>query len=220
MPQQASYDTYKTDGGAVFNLRKTVQNNTEVLPMGFLPGDFGLLGWSTDPNDLSSVSQAIVSGTQYFVRLSNQGNLNVANGNAINKVGVHLGTTAAATPGTYSGMAIYSYVPGALTMTKLGDTGADNGAAWVTAGASNYVEGTLSAPVSSAPGLLYASFIATFTTMPTVYAAGITANSLKIKGKSVSQVYTLAGQTSFGATATISGLTAGTFCPLVGIANS
>lgn len=220
MTAQNSFDTYANSGGGISYFRKVVQTNPESLPMGFLPSDFGLLGWSVDPADISSVTQAIVSGTQYFVRLSNQANLNPSNNNAITKVGLHIGTTAAATPGTYSGFALYSYVPGAATMTKLADTGADDGAAWVTAGASNYMEGTLSAPVSSAPGLLYASFIATFTTEPTVYAAGVTANTFKIKGKSLSQVYSLAAQTSFGATATVAGLAAGTFCPLIGIASS
>lgn len=220
MPKQAGYDLFVNAGGSQSKLRKISQNNAEAIPMGLLPGDFGLLGWSVDPSDLTSITQAIVSGTQYFVRLSNQTNFNASNNNAINKVGLHIGTTAAATPGTYSGFALYSYVPGAATMAKLGDTGADNGAAWVTAGASNYMEGTLSAPVSSSPGLLYASFIAAFTTEPTIYSAPVTANTLKIKGTSISQIYSLAAQTSFASSVTVAGLTAGTFCPLMGIANS
>jgi hypothetical protein len=220
MTAQPVYDTYANSGGGVTYLRKVAQNNPENIPMGLVPSDFGLMGWSIDPADVSSITQAVVSGTQYFVRLSNQANIAALNGNAILKVGLHLGSTAAATPGTYSGFALYSYVPGAANMTKLADSGADDGAAWVTAGANNYVEASLSSAVSTGPGLLYASFIPTFTTTPTVYAAAITANTFKIKNKSVSQVYTLAAQTSFGASVAVSGLTAGTFCPLVGIASS
>jgi hypothetical protein len=220
MPVQSSFDILVNDGNSYSKQRKVVQNNPGDIPMGLIPSDFGLIGWSIDPADVSTVTQAVVSGTQYFTLLSNQTNLNAANGNAVAKVGLHLGTTAPVTPGTYSGFALYSYVPGATTMAKLGDTGADNGAAWVTSGASNYMEGTLGSAVSSAPGLIYASFIATFTTPPTVYAETLTANTFKFKGKSVSLSYSLAAQTSFAATVTVSGLTAGTFRPFMGIASS
>lgn len=220
MPKNSAFDVYVNSGGGQTPFRKIVQNNPEAIPMGPLPGDFGLLGWSIDPMDVSTITQALVSGTQYLVRLSNPCNLNANNNNAINKVGLHLGAAVLATPGTYSGLAVYSYVPGALTMTKLADTGADTGAAWVTSGASKYYEGTLTAPVSSAPGYLYASFIATFTTEPNCYASAISAQTLNIKGVSITQAYSLAAQTSFGATATISALTAAAFVPLMGIANS
>lgn len=220
MPKQSSYDFYEDIGGAQFSLRKAVQNNAEAIPMAPLPGDFGLLGWTIAPEDINSVAQAVVSGTQYFVRLSNQSNLNLQNGNQIKKVGLQLGTTAPVTPGTYSGFAVYSYVLGATTMTKLSDSGADNGAAWVTSGASNYIEAAMSAAVNSAPGYLYLSFIPTFTTPPTVWANTLTPNQIKIKGVTVQQSYTLAAQTSFAATVTVSGLTAGSFVPLMGIANS
>lgn len=220
MPKQSNFDIFRSDGGAQFALKKTLQNNTEIVPLAPLPGDFGLLGWTIDPIDVNVVNQAIVSGTQYFVRLSNPSNLNLQNNNQIKKVGLQLGTTAAATPGTYSGFAVYSYVLGATTMTKLSDSGADDGAAWVTAGASNYMEATLSSAVSASPGYLYLSFIATFTTTPTLWANTLTPNAVKIKGVTVQQSYSLAAQTSFGATVTVSGLTAGTFVPLMGIANS
>jgi hypothetical protein len=221
MPKQSAFDVYVNSGGGQTPFRKIVQNNPEAIPMGPLPGDFGLLGWSIDPMDVSTITQALVSGTQYLVRLSNPCNLNANNNNAINKVGLHLGAAVLATPGTYSGLAVYSYVPGAAAMTKLADTGADTGAAWVTSGASKYYEGTLTAPVSSAPGYLYASFIATFTTEPNCYAATITANTLNIKGVAISQGYTNGTQTSFPASIAIPGSTSAmAFLPLMGVANS
>lgn len=221
MPKQAAYDVYQNSGGGQEYLRKIVQNNQEPIPMAPLPSDFGLLGWSIDPQDINTVAQAVVSGTQYLVRLSNPFNMNAKNSNAINKVGLQIGTTAAATPGTYSGFALYSYVLGATTMTKLADTGADDGAAWVTASTSNYMEGTLSSAVSAAPGYLYASFIATFTTTPTVWANTLTPASIKIKGVTVNQGYTNGTQTSFPTSITIPGSTSAmTFVPLMGVANS
>jgi hypothetical protein len=218
VPKQTNFDGYVNSGGGQFFLRKNVQNNPEPIPMGPLPSDFGLLGWSIDPIDVNVVNQAIVSGTQYFVRLPSAFNANLQNGNQVAKVGVQIGTTAAATPGAYSGLALYSYVPGAATMAKLADTGADNGAAWVTAGASNYLEGSLSSKQSFVPGYLYVSFIATFTTTPTLWANTLTPNQIKIKGVTIQQSYSLAAQSSFASSVTVSGLTAGTFVPLVGIA--
>lgn len=219
MPQSA-YDVYQNSGLGTVSQRKVVQNNPDNLPMGFLPSDFGLLGWSVDPMDFSSNTQAIVSGTQYFVRLSNQCNLNSGNNNAVAKVGLYIGGTAAATPGAYSGLAVYSYVPGAANMTLLGSTGADDGAAWVTSGANKYFEAALTAAVGSSPGLLYGSFIATFTTTPTLPVSAVSVNTLNIKGKSLSQVLTLAAQTSFTASPAVAGMSAGTFCPMMGIAAS
>lgn len=220
MTAQSGYDEFYNAGGGIDYLRKRVQNNPDSIAMAPVPSDFGLLGWSVDPQDVNSQTQAIVSGTQYFVRLSNPANLRANNNNSIKKVGVQIGTTAAATPGTYSGLALYSYTLGATAMTKLSDSGADNGAAWVTSGASNYMEASLSAGQDAAPGYLYVSFIAAFTTMPTVWAVTGTPNLIKIKGVSVQQTYTLAAQTSFAASVTVASLTAGTFVPLVGVANS
>lgn len=218
---QQNYDIYQNAGGGQTAFRRMVRNNPESYPMSPVASTFGLLGWSLDPIDISTPSQAIVSGTQYFVRLMDNCNFNKNNNNVINKVGVQIGTTAAATPGTFSGMALYSYVLGATTMTKLADTGADNGAAvWVAASTMNYAEGTLTAGVSSAPGVLYGSFIATFTTMPNVWANASMPNLVKIKGVTLQQSYSLAAQTSFAASITVSSLTAGTFVPLMGIANS
>lgn len=217
---QQTYDVFQNSGGGVTSFRKRTQNNPENIPMAPVPSDFGLMGWSIDPIDVNVVNQAIVSGTQYFVRLSAMNNFRAANNNSIKKVGVQIGTTAAATPGTYSGLALYSYVPGAATMAKLSDSGADNGAAWATAGASNYMEAALTAGQDSAPGYLYVSFIAAFTTMPTLWANTLSPNQIKIKGVTIQQSYSLAAQTSFAATVTVSGLTAGTFVPLVGVANS
>lgn len=217
---QPAYNIYQNSGGGTYALRRLVQNNVEEREMGPVPQDFGLLGWTINPGDVDSNTQAIVSGTQYFVRLNNPANLSAANNNQINKVGLQIGTTAAATPGTYSGFAVYSYTLGATTMTKLADTGATNGAAWVTSGASNYMEGTLTTPVSATPGYLYLSFIATFTTTPTIWVNDYSPQVIKMKGVTVTKTYSLAAQTSFASTVTVSGLTTGTFIPLMGIANS
>jgi hypothetical protein len=217
---QSAYDIYENSGKGDFFLRKVAQNNPDARPMYPVPQDFNLLGWTVDPMDLTGLTQAIVSGTQYFVRLNTPSNLNNANNNAISKVGLYLGSAALATPGTYSGLAVYSYTLGAATMTKLADTGADNGAAWVTSGPSAYFEAALSSKVQAGSGYLYLSFIATFTTTPTLWVATPQSNAYTIKGTKVQQTYSLASQTSFGATATISGLSAGTFIPLMGVASS
>lgn len=220
MAVQKKYDVFRTDGGAQYNLRKTQQNNTEQIALNLAPQDFGLDAWSVNPDDLSTATQALVSGTQYFVRMPIPYNANLQNGNQIKKIGLHLGNAALATPGTYSGFALYSWTIGNANLTKLSDTGADNGAAWVTSGASKYFEASLSAAQSPAAGYLYASFIPTFTTMPNCYATAINVNSFNIKGTTIAKAYSLAAQTSFGASVAISGLTAGTFVPFMGFASS
>lgn len=220
MTAQKKYDVFRTDGGAQYLLRKTQQNNTESVPLNMSAQDFGLDAWSVGPDDLSTITQALVSGTQYFVRMPIPYNANLQNANRIAKVGLHLGAAALATPGTYSGLAVYSWTIGGLNLTKLADTGADDGAAWVTSGASKYFEATLSSAQSPQAGYLYASFIAAFTTMPNCFAAAVVANSLNIKGVQISKSYSLAAQTSFGASVALSGLTAGTFVPLMGFASS
>jgi hypothetical protein len=220
MAAQKKYDVFRDAGGAQYLLRKTQQNNTEQIALNLSPQDFGLDAWSTSPDDLSTATQALVSGTQYFVRMPLPYNANLQNGNRITKVGLHLGNAALATPGTYSGLAVYSWTIGAANLVKLADTGADNGAAWVTSGASKYFEGSLSAAQSPVAGYLYASFIAAFTTMPNCYATAVNVNSFNIKGVTIAKSYSLAAQTSFGATVAIGGLTAGTFVPLMGFASS
>lgn len=220
MAVQKKYDGFRDSGGAVFNLRKTQQNNAESTALNLSPQDFGLDAWSVNPDDLSTITQALVSGTQYFVRMPIPYNANLQNGNQVKKLGLHLGAAVLATPGTYSGLALYSWAVGGANLTKLADTGADNGAAWVTSGASKYFEASLSAAQSPQAGYLYASFIAAFTTMPNCFATAVTANTLNIKGVTIAKSYSLAAQTSFGASVAIGGLTAGTFVPLMGFASS
>lgn len=220
MAVQKKYDVFKTDGGATYSLRKTQQNNLESTALNLSPQDFGLDAWSVNVDDLSTATQALVSGTQYFVRMPIPYNANLQNANQIKKVGLHLGAAALATPGTYSGLAVYSWTIGGANLTKLSDTGADNSAAWVTSGASKYFEASLSAAQSPQAGYLYASFIAAFTTMPNCYACAVNVNSLTIKGVTIAKSYSLAAQTSFGATVALGGLTAGTFVPLMGFAST
>lgn len=213
------YDVYQNSGGGVSSLKRVQQNNPGAGSLSFTAKDFGLLGWTLDSSDVASASQAVVSATQYLVPVSAPFNTGLLTGNSATKIGLHLGSTAPVTPGAYTGMAVYSWSLGAATMTKIADTGADAGAAWVTSGLSNYVEESLSSGLNQNAGILVFSFIATFTTMPTVLASG-TIEPLKIKGKSLSPAYSLAAQSSFGATVTVSGLTALTWKPLMGIAVS
>lgn len=219
MSQDNYFDLVENSGGGTTYQKRVRRGNPGEFALSMTPKDFGLLGWTVDQSDVASVAQAVVSGTQYFVPISVPFDTSTQIGNTVTKVGLHLGTTAPATPGTYTGMALYSWTLGGATMTKLSDTGADAGAAWVTSGASNYVEQSLTTAQNNASGLFVLSFIATFTTPPTVLASG-TIEPLKIKGKSISPAYSLAAQTSFAASVTVSGLTALTWKPLMGIANA
>jgi hypothetical protein len=213
MGVQSQFDTYQDIGGAVRTMRRTVQKNPESIPMSPPPSDFGLAAWTTDTLDLTSVTQAIVSGTLYAVQFTLQATTPVA------KVGLLLGTTAAVTAGTYSGLAVYTY--DTTTLAKLADTGATDSAKWVTAGASGYVEDSLTAVQSLAPGKYYGAFIAAFSgTMPTVASSPLPAPVITIRSTSIKRVLTLAAQTSFPATLTVVSMSAGSFVPLFGIASS
>lgn len=213
MGVQSQFDVYKSDGGAVFNLRKTVQRNPEAVPMSPPPSDFGLAAWTTDSLDWTANNSAIVSGTLYATEFTLQANTSVA------KVGLLLGTTAAVTAGTYSGLAVYTY--DTTTLAKLSDTGATDSAKWVTAGASGYVEDSLSATQNLGPGKYYGAFIAAFSgTMPTIVSSPLPVPAITIKGVTIKRVLTLAAQTSFPATLTVASMSAGSFVPVFGIATS
>lgn len=213
MPVQNVFDDYKTDGGAFYRLRKTVQRNAEPFAMGPVPSDFGLAGWTSDSLDWTANTTAIVSGTLYAVQFSLQSVTSVA------KVGLLLGTTAAVTAGTYSGLAVYTY--DTTTLAKLSDTGATDSAKWVTAGASGYVEDSLSAVQNLQPGKYYGAFIAAFSgTMPTIVSSPLPVPAITIKGTTIKRVLTLAAQTSFPATLTVASMSAGSFLPVFGIASS
>jgi len=213
MGVQTQYDIYKSDGGAIYSLRRTLQKNPEAIPMGPPPSDFGLAAWTSDSLDWTLATQAIVSGTLYAVQFTLQATTSVA------KVGLLLGTTAAVTAGTYSGLALYTY--DTTTLTKLSDTGATDSAKWVTAGASGYVEDSLAAVQNLSPGKYYGAFIAAFSgTMPTIVSSPLPVPAIAIKGTTVKRVLTLAAQTSFPTTLTVASMSAGSFVPVFGIASS
>lgn len=211
---QALFDIYQNSGLGVAYQRKTTQYNPELYASVTGPTDYGLSGWTADTADLTTVTQALVSGTAYFTHIS------LAFSTSLLKLGLMLGTTAPATAGTYSGFAVYS--SNGTTLTKLADTGATDSAKWISAGASAYVEDTLSSAQTVSPGSYYLAFIAAFTTMPTVAAvpAPNILNSFTIRGTTIKRALSVAAQTSFAATYTISGMTAGTFTPLMGFASS
>lgn len=211
---QQLFDVYQNVGLGVLQQRKTVQNNPELYASVTGPTDYGLAGWTADTADLTTVTQALVSGTAYFTHISLAFSLSML------KLGLMLGTTAPATAGTYSGFAIYS--SNGTTLTKVADTGATDSAKWISAGASAYVEDSLTAAKGITPGSYYLAFIAAFTTMPTVAAvpAPSVLNSFTIRGTTIKRALSVAAQTSFAATYTISGMAAGTFTPLMGFASS
>lgn len=213
MPQ-ALFDIYQNAGLGQLPQRKVVQYNPELYASVTGPQDYGLSGWTVDTADVTSVTQAIVSGTAYFTHISLGFSLSLV------KLGLLLGTTGPVTAGTYSGFALFS--SNGTTLTKLADTGATDSAKWVTAGASGYVEDSLSSPQGIIPGSYYLAFIAAFTTMPTVVSAPAPniVNAFTIRGTTVKRSLSVAAQTSFAATYTIGSMTAGTFTPLVGFASS
>lgn len=220
MGNQSLYDTFRSDGGAQFLLRKSLQKNPEAMSMNLTPNDFGLLGWTVSPSDISSAAQAIAAtGVQTLVACD------IPFAGKISKVGVHIGGTAAATPGTYSGVAVYSWTVGAATMAKVADSGADNGAAWVTNSTNKLFLPSLSAAANvspaaagSTPVLYYLSYIAAFTTMPTVYAGTATGNPFVMNGTTIHLASTNGVQTSFPAAVTVASLADLTYRPQMAIA--
>lgn len=215
MGNQTKFDDYTSDGGAFFRLRKRLQRNQESIAGNLTPSHFGLQGWTVDPGDISSATQAIAAtGVQTLVACD------IPFATSISKIGVHIGGTAAATPGTYSGVALYSWTVGATTMAKVKDSGADNGAAWVTNSTNKLFLPSLSAAANVSPAnagatpvLYYLSFIAAFTTMPTVYAGTATGTPLVMNGITIREAATNGVQTSFPASITLSGLTDITYRP-------
>lgn len=203
MVTQQKYDVYQNTGGGLLYLRRQVQNNPEAYPFSMGPNDYGAVGWTCDVLDVNTATQAIAaSGTQYVVEASFPVNCTVTN------LSLLLGTTAPATAGTYSGFALYSI--GATTATLLSSTGATDSAKWVSAGASGLVTDALATPQAIAAGKYYLSFIAAFTTMPTVSAASIpnaNAHSFTLGSATVRRIGTNSTQTSFPSSITLSSLT-------------
>jgi hypothetical protein len=211
---QSFYDAYQNEGGGVLYQRKAVQNNPDRTALSFAPSDFGLLGWTYQPEDSSSITTAAVSGTQYFARLSIPFNTGLQIGNSISNIGLYCGSTAAATAGTFAGMALYELSGTNLVLVE--STG-NIGAAWSTAApASEMYLPALTADANITPGIYYASFIADFTTEPTFYAKTLVADNFVINGVTLGAAYTVTGKTSF-ATVAISSLTASTTLPLMGL---
>lgn len=215
---QGQYDYYQNAGGGGLYQRKAVQNNPDRTALSFSPADFGLLGWTFQPEDASVLTTVAVSGTQYFARMSIPFNTGLQIGNSIGHMGLYCGSTAAATAGTFAGLALYELVGTNLTLVE--STG-NIGAAWATAApASQMFLPALTAGANISPGVYYASFIADFTTEPTFYTKTLVADNFVINGTTLGAAYAVTGKTSFASSITLSSLASNlsTALPLMGIA--
>jgi hypothetical protein len=216
------YDVQQNEGGGSLFVRTAVKNNPARTALAFSPSDFGLLGWTCQPEDVSVLTTAAVSGTQYFARMSIPFNTGLQLGNSISNIGLYCGSTAAVTAGTFAGMALYQLVGTNLVLVE--STG-NIGAAWATAApASKMFLPALTADANISPGVYFGSFIADFTTEPTFWTKTLVAgaininNELGVSGTGIAASYTVTGKTSFGSTIALSTLTASTALPLMGIA--
>lgn len=201
MGVQSLYDIYVNSGGGQYSLRKQVQNNPETYPYSLGPADYNAVGWTLDPLDTNSNTIAAwgATGTQVLVEMSLPNTVAALTG-----VSLLLGTTAAGTPVSYCGFAVYSI--GATTATLIGSTADNHGSSWA---ASSWQSTALSAQLKNlAQGKYYLSAIVHATTMPTTTGANIpssVAHSTGFNGATIpSRCATNGVQASFPATVTLS----------------
>lgn len=210
MTTQTKYDTFKTDGGALYNLRRFVQNNVPDSPFFPTAADYGCFGWTMDPEDVLTAPQTAADGTIYGALVV------IPNACTVNRISFEL-SAAPTTEHNYTGVGLYA-PNAALTSLSLVASSANQN--WVGGSTTVLTDAAFSAATAIAAGYYWACWEVGFTAgTPGIHGAlaqssGVL-NFSKNSGVTQWRSFSLAGQTTMPATITLSGVTKSAFTPFL-----
>lgn len=209
---QAAFDVFRTDGGAQYTMRRTVQRNPPDSPFTPTADDYGCLGWTLDPEDVLTAAQTLTTGTIF-------GSLIVVPvGGTINRLTAAFATVQGVQTNT-NGVALYSVNAGLTTLSQVAVSANQT---WTAVSTTATVDNPFSTTPTIVPGYYWACIMgSTSGTAATVHGANaVTAavlNFSKNTGVTQWRSFTLAGQTTWPATITLSGVTKGAFTPFLAL---
>lgn len=214
--QQLKYDTVKTDGGAVYNFRRFVQNNPPDSPYTPTANDYGCLGWTLDPKDILTAAQTAVSQTLYGSLLI------VPNSGTVNRLSFSPHTVQA-TQTNFNGVALFQMNAAGTALTQVAVSANQT---WTGVTPDGITDAAFSTTPTITPGYYWGVFLgSTSGTAMTLHGANASSaaalNFSKASG-AANQVskwtsFTLAAQTSMPASITLSGTTPSAFVPFLAL---
>lgn len=209
---QPNYDVYYNSGQGEFFLSRKQQLNPPDSPYFPTANDYGCLGWTLDPEDVLTAAQTLTTGTIFGSLLV------VPNGGTINRLTAAFATVQGVQTNA-NGVALYQ-VNAALT--QLSQVAVSANQTWTAVSTTATVDNPFSTTPLIGPNYYWACIMgSTSGTAATIHGANaVTAavlNFSKNAGVTQWRSFTLAGQTSWPATITLSGVTKSAFTPFLAL---
>lgn len=209
---QAAFDVQQNSGGGQLFVRRQVMNNPPDSPYFPTADDYGCLGWTLDPEDVLTAAQTLTTGTIFgsLMVIPNTGNIN------------RLSAAFATVQGTQTnanGVALYQ--PNAA-LTSLSLVASSANQTWTGVSTTAMTDNPFSTTPQITPGYYWACIMgSTSGAAATIHGANaVTAavlNFSKNSGVSQWRSFTLAGQTAWPATITLSATTKSAFTPFLAL---
>lgn len=213
---QPNFDVVRTDGGAQYAFKRTLQRNPPDSPYTPTANDYGCLGWTLDPKDILTAAQTAVSQTLYGALMI------VPNVGTINRLSFSPHTVQA-TQTNFNGVALFSMNAAG---TVLNQVAVSANQTWTGVTPDGITDAAFSTTPQIQPGYYWGVFLgSTSGTAMTLHGANASSasalNFSKASG-APAQVskwtsFTLATQTSMPASITLSGVTASAFVPFLAL---
>lgn len=213
---QPAFDVVRTDGGAQYSFKRTLQRNPPDSPYTPTANDYGCLGWTLDPKDILTAAQTAVSQTLYGALMI------VPNAAPVNRLSFSPHTVQGVQT-NFNGVGLFSLNAAG---TILNQVAVSANQTWTGVTPDGITDAAFSTNPTIQPGYYWGVFLSsTSGTAMTLHGANASSaaalNFSKASG-AVNQVskwtsFTLATQTAMPATITLSGTTASAFVPFMAL---
>ena len=213
---QSAFDVVRTDGGAQYFFKRTLQKNPPDSPYTPTANDYGCLGWTLDPKDILTAAQTAVSQTLYGALMI------VPNAAPVNRISFSPHTVQGVQT-NFNGVALFQMNAAGTALTQVAVSANQT---WTGVTPDGVTDAAFSTTPTIQPGYYWGVFLSstsgTAMTLHGANASSATALNFSKAAAAPGQVtkwtsFTLATQTSMPASITLSGVTPSAFVPFMAL---